>query len=71
MTVHELQIVLNAPLRSALVVDWRKQPIYRLLMRLPWRMDHNGAVRISLEPFDQPPDVIHRTFLRMWRFYRS
>jgi len=71
MTVHELQIVLNASLRSALVVDWRKQPSYRLLMRLPWRMDHNGAVRISLEPFDQPPDVIHRTFLRMWRFYRS
>lgn len=71
MTVHELQIVLNAPLGSALVVDWRKQPIYRLLMRLPWRMDHNGAVRIGLEPFDQPPDLIHRTFLRMWRFYRS
>jgi len=40
-------------------------------MRLPWRMDHNGAVRISLEPFDQSPDLIHRTFLRMWRFYRS
>jgi hypothetical protein len=28
-------------------------------------------VRVNLEPFDQPPDVIHRTFLRMWRFYRS
>jgi hypothetical protein len=28
-------------------------------------------VRVSLEPFDQPPDVIHRTFLRMWRYYRS
>jgi hypothetical protein len=71
MTVHELQIALNAPLASALVVDWRKQPTYRLLMRLPWRMDHNGAVRVNLEPFDQPPDVIHRTFLRMWRYYRS
>jgi hypothetical protein len=71
MTVHELQIVLNAPLGSALVVDWRKQPIHRLLMRLPWRMDHSGAVRVNLEPFDQPPDVIHRTFLRMWRYYRS
>ena len=71
MTVHELQIVLNAPLGSALVTDWRKQPTYRLLMRLPWRMDHDGAVRINLEPFDQPPDVIHRTFLRMWRYYRS
>jgi hypothetical protein len=71
MTVHELQIVLNAPLRSALVVDWRKQPMHRLLMRLPWRMDHAGAVRINLEPFDQPSDVIHGTFLRMWRYYRS
>jgi len=71
MTVHELQIVLNTPLGSALVADWRKQPIYRLLMRLPWRMDHTGAVRVNLEPFDQPPDVIHRTFVRMWRYYRS
>jgi hypothetical protein len=71
MTVHELQIVLNAPLRSGLVADWRKQPIYRSLMRLPWRMDHNGVVRVNVEPFDQPADEIHRTFLRMWRYYRS
>jgi hypothetical protein len=71
MTVHELQIALNAPLGSALVADWRKQPAYRLLMRLPWRMDHRGAVRVNLEPFDRPPDEIHRTFLRMWRYYRS
>jgi len=70
-TIHELQIGLKVPLSSALVTDWRKQPFYRLLMRLPWRMDHDGAVRINLEPFDQPPDVIHRTFLRMWRYYRS
>ena len=71
MTVHELQIVLGAPLGSALVADWRKQPTYRLLMRLPWRMSQGGVVRINLEPFDQPADVIHRTFLRMWRYYRS
>src|SRR5246127_2869809 len=71
MTVHELQIVLNAPLGSALVADWRKQPTYRLLMRLPWCMDHGGVVRVNLEPFDQPADGIHRTFLRMWRYYRS
>jgi hypothetical protein len=69
--VHELKIVLNAPLGSALVADWRKQPIYRSLMRLPWRMDHDGVVRIDVEPFDQPADEIHRTFLRMWRYYRS
>ena len=71
MTVHELQIVLGAPLGSALVTDWRKQPAYRLLMRLPWRMDQSGSVRVNLEPFDQPPEVIHRTFLGMWRYYRS
>ena len=71
MTVHELQIVLNAPLGSALVADWRKQPNYRRLMRLPWRMDHNGVVRVNVEPFDQPADEIHRTFLRMLRYYRS
>src|ERR1700749_344537 len=44
MTVHELQIVLNAPLGSALVVDWRKQPGWRRFMRLPWRMSHNNMV---------------------------
>jgi hypothetical protein len=71
MTVHELQIVLGAPLISALVVDWRKQPNWRRFMRLPWRMSHNNMVRVNLEPFDQPPDQIHRTFLRMWRYYRS
>src|SRR5215472_9572677 len=71
MTVHELQIALDAPLRSALVADWRKRPVHRLPMRLPWRMDHRGVVRINLEPFDRAPDEIHRTFLRMWRYYRS
>jgi hypothetical protein len=71
MTVHELQIALNGTLAAALVADWRKQPAYRLLMRQPWRMDHKGVVRVSLEPFDRQPDEIHRTFLRMWRYYRS
>ena len=71
MTVHELQIALNGTLTGALVADWRKQPAYRRLMRHPWRMDHKGLVRVRLEPFDRPPDEIHRTFLRMWRYYRS
>ena len=31
----------------------------------------NGVVRVNLEPFDRPADEIHRTFLRMWRYYRS
>jgi hypothetical protein len=71
MTVHELQITLNAPLSSALVADWRKQPALRRYMRLPWRMNHNNMLRIDVEPLDQPPDAIHRTFLRMWSYYRS
>jgi hypothetical protein len=71
MNVHELQIALGTPLASALVADWRKRPMYRSLMRLPWHMDHNNLVRVNIEPFDQPPDEIHRTLLRMWRYYRS
>src|SRR6201993_4899562 len=43
MTVHELQIVLNAPLTSALVADWRKQPFWRWLMRLPRRGGHTNT----------------------------
>lgn len=70
-TVHELQIALNMRLSSALVADWRKLPFYRSLMRLPWSMAHSNVVRVNLEPFDQPPDEIHRTLMRMWRYYRS
>src|SRR5262249_59185273 len=71
MTVHELQIALASPLASALVTDWRKRPMLRSLMRLPWHMDHNNVVRVAVEPFDQAPDEIHRTLVRMWRYYRS
>ena len=49
----------------------RAMTVHELLMRLPWRMDHRGVVRVNLEPFDRTPDEIHRTFLRMWRYYRS
>jgi len=28
-------------------------------------------LRVSVDQLDQPPDEIHRTFLRMWRYYRS
>jgi len=71
MTSHELQITLGAPLASALVADWRKVSTYRALMRLPWHMDHNSVVHVDVEPFDQPADEIHRTLIRMWRYYRS
>ena len=71
MTSHELQITLGTPLASALVADWRKVSIYRSLMRLPWHMDHNTVVHVDVEPFDQSADEIHRTLVRMWRYYRS
>lgn len=71
MTLHELQITLAVPTGSALVADWRKRPWYRALMRLPWSAAANNVIRVDLDPFDQPPDQIHRTLLRMWRYYRS
>lgn len=68
---HELQIKLSQPLARALLADWRKLPFYRLLMRLPWTMNHNNTIRINLEPFDDPPDEIERTLKRMQRYFRS
>lgn len=69
--IHELQIGLKVPLSSALVADWRKQPVYRSLMRLPWSMTPANVVRVRLGTFNQPADEIHRTLLRMWRHFRS
>lgn len=70
-TNNELQISLKQPLAKALVADWRQTPFYRQLMRLPWSMTYDNRVRISLDAFDKEPDEIHRTFARMWRYYRS
>ncbi len=70
-TIHELQIGLNMLLSNALVVDWRKLPFWRSLMRLPWSMGQSNVVRINLEPFNQPPEEIERTLVRLWRYYRS
>jgi hypothetical protein len=71
VTLNELQITLKQPLSSALIADWRKMPLYRRLMRLPWTMNYNNMIRITLDPFDKEPDEIQRTFQRMWRHYRS
>ena len=71
LTLHELQIGLKVPLGQALVSDWHKLPVYRLLMWLPWSMTHNNVIRVNLDPFDKEPDEIHRTLQRMWRYYRS
>lgn len=71
MTFNELQIGLKQPLQRALIADWRKMPLPRLLMRVPWKMTHENIIRVNLEVFDQEPDEIHRTIQRMWRYYRS
>ncbi|CAN1722083.1 PH domain-containing protein [Hyphomicrobium sp. 1Nfss2.1] len=70
-TIHELQIGLKTRLSSALVADWRKQPFWRSLMRLPWAMARSNVIGINLEPFTGEPEDMHRTLLRMWKHYRS
>jgi len=70
-TRNELQISLRHPLSRALMADWRKVALVRRYMRLPWSMTYNNVIRITLDPFDKTPDEIHRTFERMWRYYRS
>lgn len=67
---HELLITLQEPIGRALLTDWRKRPLHRFLMRLPWTMAAKDVVRIPLGVFDRPADDIHRTFMRMMSFYR-
>ena len=70
-TIHELQITMNQRLSSALVADWRDQPFYRSLMRLPWTMSGGNVVRVNLEPFTEEPYEVQRTLVRLWKHYRS
>ncbi len=70
LEMEELHIKLGKPVQSALLADWRRLPIWRLLMRLPWQMGHDNIVRINLQPFAPPADQVHRTIHRMWKFYR-
>ena len=71
VTLNELQIKLKVPLSRAMIADWRKMPLYRQLMRMPWSMTHQNTVRIALDAFDKPPEDIHHTFQRMWRYFRG
>lgn len=66
----ELQIRLKTSLDQALLADWRRLPIWRLLMKLPWTMTYDNVVRIPLAPFGPPPDDIQRQFFRLWKHYR-
>lgn len=68
--IEELQIKLRQPLGSALLVDWRRLAIWRLLMRLPWTMGHDNIIRVKLQPFAPPGEEIKAAIERMWRYYR-
>jgi hypothetical protein len=68
-TSKELRITLEDPLDRALLVDWRRRPFYRFLMRLPWRIS-GSIIRIPLDVFDRPADEIMQSFTRMMTFYK-
>ncbi len=70
VTSRELHIALRKPLAEALLVDWRRRPLARRFMRLPWRMDAN-VIGIPLDILDRPADEIAETVVRMWRFNRG
>lgn len=67
---HELHIQLKVALDSALYADWRKLPVWRLLMKLPWSMKGDTIIRIPLKPFAQPAWDIHRQLKRMMEYYQ-
>ncbi len=69
-TSNELRITLEDPLDRALLVDWRKRPFYRFLMRLPWTIGSGNIIRIPLDVFDRPADEIMHSFSRMMSFFR-
>jgi len=67
----ELHVELKVPIGQALILDWRRRSFLRSLMRLPWSWAAPRTLRIPLDIMDKPADEIHKTFLRMWRFYRG
>ncbi|MGO9172529.1 MAG: hypothetical protein ACLP7P_11265 [Rhodomicrobium sp.] len=70
LEMEELHIKLKQPVNSALLADWRRLSVWRLLMRLPWSMGYDNIVRINLQPFAPSAEEIDRTIQRMWRYYR-
>jgi len=63
--VSELKIKLSHDFSNSRLVDRRALPWYRLLMKLPWKMNQDKCICINLEPFPgRPKDILaalHRT----------
>lgn len=66
-----MHVDLKVPIGQALILDWRRRSFLRSLMRLPWSWAAGRTIRIPLDIMDKPAEEIHKTFQRMWRFYRG
>jgi hypothetical protein len=71
VALEELEIGLKTPVDRALIIDWRKRPLWRLAMRLPWKMPNSQLVKITLGVLDRPGAEIQSTLARMWRYHRG
>ena len=67
---NELRITLLEPLERALLADWRKRPIHRFLMRLPWSMAAKTSYASRSTFLTALPAKSTHNFTRMMRFYR-
>ncbi|MGI9379715.1 MAG: hypothetical protein ACR2OW_08670, partial [Methyloligellaceae bacterium] len=65
----ELIIELNRDVDAALISDWRKLPVHRLLMKLPWRLRDDRVLSVLLEPFAVDKDKLLETLQQMRTFY--
>ncbi|MEQ1719007.1 MAG: hypothetical protein ABL907_23985 [Hyphomicrobium sp.] len=68
---QELHVPLKSALGEALLLDWRRRPLARQFMRLPWSLCAPKVIRIPLDILDKPPAEIHAKLQAMWRYYRG
>jgi hypothetical protein len=62
----EAEVSLSEPLAIALLDDDRKMAMYRRLMRKPFYLRAGPKIRVPLDIFDQEPDDIINSLMRIW-----
>ena len=67
---NELRVTLLDPIDRALIADWRRRPVYRYLMRLPWTAARGNVIKIPLDVLDRPASEILHCFTRMMTYFR-